>query len=199
MAVVQITSSRIRTGTKNNLPEALAEAELAFVLDTGEVMIGAPNFPSIQSRRGNPGEYPYSNIKLITEFDVTWTLRDDVYYHGPLKVATIPVSITPTTENFVAVIFDKNNISNCILDYSITPDPNTPGLPRKMGTLYIQTDGTNVGIYDISSALNVATPQDVEVEFNVQINGDNVELLALNTSSYIYKIHYCGRQWLANI
>lgn len=88
MAVIQISRIQHRRGTSGELPDALADGEIGVTTDTGEVFMGAPNLPGIQSRKS----YPYQNIKILTEFDVQRGLHGDVYYHGPLVGANLPAA-----------------------------------------------------------------------------------------------------------
>lgn len=102
MAIVQITKIQHRGGTRDNLPESLSDREIGISVDSGEIFVGAPNLNKIQYRRpGNAtpeGIYPYSNIKILTEFDMSYTLTDKIYHNGPLLsgVATNSVELTNT-------------------------------------------------------------------------------------------------------
>lgn len=88
MAVVQISRIQHRRGNRDELPESLAEGEIGFAKDTGEIFLGAPNLDKIQYRKpgaAKPGGiFPYSNIRLLTEFDVAYNVSDKVYTQGPL-------------------------------------------------------------------------------------------------------------------
>ncbi len=67
MAIVQISRVQHRRGLSSNLPRPnLAEGELGFTLDTGELFIGAPNFPPVVGR----DSYPYQNLRILTEFSL---------------------------------------------------------------------------------------------------------------------------------
>ncbi|MNR88482.1 hypothetical protein D3C72_194200 [compost metagenome] len=88
MPVTQISRIQVRRGPKDNIPQALAEGEMAMTTDTGEVFIGAPNLPKIAHRGGSI--FPYQNIRLITEFDLVHTLHDHVVTTGPLMRVTAP-------------------------------------------------------------------------------------------------------------
>lgn len=66
MAVIQISRIQNRRGLLNELPNALAEGEIGMTLDTGELFIGAENFPPIANR----STFPYQNIQLLTEFSL---------------------------------------------------------------------------------------------------------------------------------
>lgn len=81
MAVIQISRIQHRRGLADELPDALAEGELGFATDTGELFIGAPSTEMVANRKA----YPFKNIKVLTEFDVQRSITGDVYYHGPLK------------------------------------------------------------------------------------------------------------------
>lgn len=80
MTVEQISKYQMKRGRKTDLPTALAEGELAYTTDTGEVFVGAPTLPVIENRTN----FPYQNVKLLTEFDVVHTLHDHIVTTGPL-------------------------------------------------------------------------------------------------------------------
>ncbi len=86
VAVKQISKITHRTGTSNQMPSKLSQAEFCFVTDTGEVMIGAGDHPKVAGRKS----YPYQNIKVLTEFDVQRELTGDVYQNGPLTTIILP-------------------------------------------------------------------------------------------------------------
>jgi hypothetical protein len=88
MAVVQISRIQHRRGNRSELPESLAEGEIGYAKDTGEIFMGAPNLDKVQFRKIGgaraEGIFPYSNIRLLTEFDVSYTMTDKIYTQGPL-------------------------------------------------------------------------------------------------------------------
>lgn len=69
MPIVEISDIQIKAGLSYDLPNLL-EGELSLILDTGEVVIGAPNYPPSKhrSKHGENSKYPYSNIQILTEF-----------------------------------------------------------------------------------------------------------------------------------
>lgn len=124
MAVVQITRVQHRRGTSSELPDALNEAEIGMTTDTGEVLIGAPNHPSVQNRNS----YPYKNIKILTELDVQYGITGDVYYHGPLRGAIS----APTSNAPIIPMFPHNTKHFGNLDFSITANN---GATKVIGTM----------------------------------------------------------------
>ena len=88
MAVKQVSRITHRTGLSNELPTKLAQAEIGYTSDTGEVFIGAGANPKVSGRK----TYPYQNIKILTEFDVVKEITGDFYQNGPLTTMTIPDS-----------------------------------------------------------------------------------------------------------
>src|ERR1700691_1193445 len=93
MAIVQISKIQIRAGLKSELPDSLAQGEFAFTTDTGEIFLGAPNFTQVQYRAiANESISPYRNIKVLTEFDVLYTITGDVYTQGPLLSIELPAA-----------------------------------------------------------------------------------------------------------
>lgn len=78
MPVVQISRIQHRRGLSTDLPQPnLAEGELGFTLDTGELFVGAPNFPPIVGR----GNYPYQNLRILTEFSLRDLLSTLLYVY----------------------------------------------------------------------------------------------------------------------
>lgn len=120
MAVKQISRIQHRTGLSSELPTKLAQAELGYTHDTGEVFIGAGDNPRVAGRE----TYPYQNIKILTEFDVVKEITGDVYQNGPLTTMTVPdagysMKIIDVNPNVTATcgIFEYNLITS---QWSIT-------------------------------------------------------------------------------
>ena len=63
MPIIEIAEIKIRVGLRNDLPDSLAEGELALTVDTGEMFVGMPHFPPV-----NRGTWPFKNAQLLTEF-----------------------------------------------------------------------------------------------------------------------------------
>lgn len=97
MPVTQISRIQVKRGPRDNLPQALAEGEIAMTTDTGEVFIGAPNLQKINFRGGSI--FPYQNVRLITEFDLVHSMHDHIVTTGPLMRVTSP-SRTDDTNTF---------------------------------------------------------------------------------------------------
>lgn len=71
----------------------MAEGEIGFAVDTGSIFIGAPGVAQSQSRT----QFPYKNIKLITEFDAFGTSTPPLA--SPILTGT-PTAPTPAlTDN----------------------------------------------------------------------------------------------------
>ncbi|NJO62671.1 MAG: hypothetical protein HC836_31905, partial [Richelia sp. RM2_1_2] len=78
MPVVQISRIQHRRGLSIDLPNpSLAEGEIGMTIDTGEMFIGAPNFPPIVNRT----TYPYQNLRILTEFSVRDVLTNLQYVY----------------------------------------------------------------------------------------------------------------------
>lgn len=162
MAVVQISRIQHRRGNRSELPESLAEGEIGYAKDTGEIFIGAPNLDKVQFRKVGAaradGIFPYANIRLLTEFDVSYTMTDKIYTQGPLlrgvveskKVlmgATTPYQVRNTDEINVEAgqitllgILDSSQTGAVISDIRVAHNPamtydTTPLL--KPGTAFI--------------------------------------------------------------
>lgn len=96
MTVEQISKYQLKRGPKAELPTELAEGELAFTTDTGEVFVGAPRVTAIENRQ----TFPYQNVKLLTEFDVVHTLHDHIVTTGPLLRVGYPSRGPDTTRTY---------------------------------------------------------------------------------------------------
>jgi len=106
MPIVQISQIRHRRGPRNNLPPSLAEGEIGFALDTGEVFIGGPNVPSIK-KRGDKGDFPYYNVAILTE--TTDNVANYLFYRYRdrlIQYNTASAMFRPTT-----------TIANAVLEY----------------------------------------------------------------------------------
>lgn len=219
MAIIQISRIQHRRGEAKDLPEALAEGELGVATDTGQVFMGAPNFQPIQWRRpsaANPtGTFPYSNIRLLTELDVAYTLNGQVYYHGPLKAFDLAMTSTETgIMNFP--VEGPDGSDSYIIDYSITPKGNSIDKPRRVGTLWFMTDwdlvanNASVGISDEYHEMNIGPlyPNGTSVTFTAKFIKANdpvldpsgtlrgyIQLLYTNTSGLPLRFHMFGKRW----
>lgn len=86
MTVVQISEIKHRTGRREELSQ-LEQSEIGVTYDSGELFIGMPAFSKIQHRKpsqNSPGQFPYGNIKILTEFDFVHTMSDKVATYSPL-------------------------------------------------------------------------------------------------------------------
>lgn len=215
MAIIQISRIQHRRGEARDLPEALSEGELALATDTGQIFMGAPYFQPIQWRRPTPtnpsGTFPYSNIRVLTELDVAYTLNGQVYYHGPLKTFSLGSAVSPTgIVNFP--VEGPDGSDSYIFDYSITPETNPVGQPRRIGTLWFMTDWdtsaatANVGITDEFHEMNInnVNPNGTSVTFSAQFIKANdsdgvlrgfIQLMYTNLSGIQYRLHVFGRRW----
>lgn len=127
MAVIQISRVVHRRGSSGELPDALADGEIGMTTDTGEVFYGAPNHPSVQGRNS----YPYQNIKIITELDVQYGVKGDVYYHGALATAYCP---TTNTKSSVIPLFKHGQREFATYDFSLSANN---GATKVIGTLSV--------------------------------------------------------------
>jgi len=126
MSVIQISRVQHRRGTSGELPDSLADGEIGMTTDTGEVFIGAPNNPKVQGRHS----YPYQNIKILTELDVQYGVRGDVYYHGALESA-----LSPANGQWVSLVgLFPTNLSRdfAVLDFSLS---NSAGTVKVLGEI----------------------------------------------------------------
>lgn len=124
MAVIQISRIQHRRGLADDLPDALAEGELGFAIDTGELFIGAPTNDLVANRTA----YPYKNIKVLTEFDVQRSITGDVYHNGPLKKTEVALYTTPqiilTDAGMTKVpLFKLSQATYGIYDFSLSEIP----------------------------------------------------------------------------
>jgi hypothetical protein len=213
--IEQISRIQVRTGKKDTLPEALAQSEPGFTTDTGELFIGAPDLEKIQWRRSlatsnestnATGTFPYSNVKILTEFDVSYDLDGNIYQNGPLFSNSIPTS---TIMSSVIIRLDiANAFDNYIIDYSLVLDNQSgvPPFPKRIGTLSIIHDNTNgstlngdtnIVLTDEYSELNGT----INVLFGARVIEDTgtsyVELLLVNDDADTYRLNWSGKKWLS--
>ncbi len=213
--IEQISRIQLRTGKKDTLPEALAQSEPGFTTDTGELFIGAPDLEKIQWRRSlatsnestnATGTFPYSNIKILTEFDMAYDLDGNIYQNGPLFSNSVPQSttISPVVIRLdVALAFD-----NYIIDYSLVLDDQSGVGPfqKRIGTISIVHDttngstidnDTNILINDSYSELNGI----VDVQFAARVADDGgtsyLDLLLVNNDVATYRLNWSGKKWLS--
>lgn len=223
MAVIQISRIQHRRGLADELPDALAEGEIGFATDSGEVFIGAPSNELVANRKA----YPYQNIKILTEFDIQRSISGDVYYHGPLKRYLIP-----TVNPLNVALFNTNNATYGIYDFSITTtdagaddDIILPeGAPIQVGTLIVcgdktspalsmtaigqdGQDFTNAGV-TIKAVDAAADPLDPDNAGKILVmvtatpdsatGGYQIALNIINGPATFYRFHISGREWLAS-
>lgn len=119
MTVVQVSEICIKKGESINLPDSLTEAELAFTVDTGDVFIGAPNLSELNWRRQGQtySQYPYGNLRLLTELDYAKLISGDVALNVPLQNFNI-VSTTGKT-----IDIGVNGTSNIVPVSATNPMP----------------------------------------------------------------------------
>jgi hypothetical protein len=113
MAEVEVWQIAHRKGTSAELPGALGDAEIGVTTDTGEVFMGAPNLARIKNRKS----YPYQNIKILTEFDVQYGIKGDVYHNGALVAAAIPSTQTTSTSTLPLFAHGQRHFAK--LDFSL--------------------------------------------------------------------------------
>jgi hypothetical protein len=127
----------LRRGPRNQLPTQLAEGEIGFATDTGELFIGAPNLSSTSYITPAPLSRSDQNIRILTELD-------SVAQSNIFSEVSLPVGNNQTT------IYEFNMNDNfAIMDYALTD--NSLG-PIVTSTLWmVITDGANI-IHDNSFA-----------------------------------------------
>jgi hypothetical protein len=186
---------QVRSGDAKDLPDNLAEGEFGLTIDEGGLYIGAPRYAPIQYRGatlGDPGTFPYRNIKILTEFDTQYTITDETYYHGPLKSLSITAVATLQVITELMTFPDK---AYGIYDYSITALDGSE--PRRMGTFMAMTDGTSLKFLDTGLEFK---PGDVTgVTLNIQLASNVLSLTATNLGGQAYVLQLSGRVWAAPV
>lgn len=184
MAVTQISKICIKKGSINYLPDSLDEAEMCFTTDTGQIFIGAPNYPAVQYRSSSSGGsniLPYRNIRVLTEFDLVKSLTGDVYIQGPLVNFTLP---TGSTSNSV-YNFDSG-ITNIVANFNLIN--TTTNYSDYIGTLYITLSSSG----PVLNQVGMATPN---ITFSATISNNIISLSALNQTSSTYKMYMNATTW----
>lgn len=188
MAVIQISRIQHRRGKSSELPDRLAEGEIGFATDTGELFIGTQGEGSLStgamSRVAGRNSYPYQNIKILTEFDVQYSITGDVYYHGPLKHLRMPGS------GNVIVLFDIDPTAQAQFgnyDYSITSSAGC-----KSGQLQVAYHKVAGLSYQLPTP--AATPNSPSLVITPAIQ-DNKVVLICTPSNLNVTVSLSGRQW----
>lgn len=182
MAIKSISQIIIKKGSINYLPDSLAEGEMCFTTDTGEIFIGAPNFGPVQyrtSQTGGNNTLPYRNIKLLTEFDAVKSITGDVYFQGPLLNVQFPI-----TEDAVDLYtFTEGN--TIIVSYSLYDGVNV----NVVGDLYISVNNKKVMV--------CKTGQKAKgIMFSGYLNSNGqVVLQGINTTNSIYTLYINAKCW----
>ena len=145
MTIYQISRIQNRRGTSGELPDALAEGEIGMTTDTGEVLIGAPNHPSVSGRNS----YPYQNIKILTELDINRSITGDVYYHGPLINVDCPSNGTISS---VVPLFTSGSVSFANYDFSLQSNDGTVKLVGMLTVCVHPTDPNQSVVNVVSGA-----------------------------------------------
>jgi hypothetical protein len=102
MPVSMFSKIKIRRGKKDELPD-LDKAEFGFATDSGEVFIGAPDFPPLENKgRGETGEqFPYKNVQLITNGQDHSDIQKTVFQgNGPVIAQTGPTLSQPIVRTY---------------------------------------------------------------------------------------------------
>lgn len=182
MAIKSISQIIIKKGSINYLPDSLAEGEMCFTTDTGEIFIGAPNFGPVQyrtSQTGGNNTLPYRNIKLLTEFDAVKSITGDIYFQGPLLNVQFPI-----TEDAVDLYtFTEGN--TIIVSYSLYDGINV----NVVGDLYISVNNNKVMV--------CKTGQKAKgIIFGGYLNSNGqVVLQGINTTNSIYTLYINAKCW----
>jgi len=102
MPVSMFSKIKIRRGKKDDLPD-LDKAEFGFSTDSGEVFIGAPDFPPLSGKgKGEINEeFPYKNVQIITNGQDHSDIQKIVYQgNGPLVAQTGPTQSQPIVRTY---------------------------------------------------------------------------------------------------
>lgn len=101
MPINLFSKIKIRRGLSTDLPD-LNESELGFATDTGQVFIGAPDYPPLEDKgRSEPDEeFPYKNIELLTNVpNTTINLQYDYTGNTGVTIQTGPTASQPVVRN----------------------------------------------------------------------------------------------------
>lgn len=134
MPVSMFSKIKIRRGNKDDLPD-LDKAEFGFATDSGEVFIGAPDFPPLENKgRGEINEeFPYRNVQIITNGQDHSDIQKTVYQgNGPVIAQTGPTISQPVVrsyrERFDDVVFFE--------DFNTGAQDIVPDLNRALRQVY---------------------------------------------------------------
>ncbi len=190
MTVKQISLITMKSGQKANLPDSLDEAEICFTTDTGEIFIGAPNFPAVQYRSdqsastNGQGISPFRNIKVLTEFDVTKTITGEFYTQEALDRTVVPLTSSP----YKIYTFEPG-VNSIIASYSLYDGQNV----NLVGELFIS-------VFEGDAMVCNAGQQVDGIQFTSKLNSSNeIELYSVNETDSIYTMYISAKCWKSNV
>ena len=183
MTVTQISRVQHRSGTSNELPDALADYEIGITTDTGEIFFGSSSHPSVSGRLS----YPYQNIKIITELDVQRGVTGDIYYHGALAGATCLANGFATP---VISLFPHGTQSFATYDFSLEGTGLNSSI-RLMGTLTICVHPTSPNL----SVVNVVSDSICQMNWTSSVPSNSLGSFQLSHLDDTGSDH--GNTWLA--
>lgn len=190
MTVKQISLITMKSGQKANLPDSLDEAEICFTTDTGEIFIGAPNFPAVQYRSdqsastNGQGISPFRNIKVLTEFDVTKTITGDFYTQEALDRTVVPLTGAP-----YKIYTFESGVNSIIASYSLYDGQNV----NLVGELFIS-------VFEGDAMVCNAGQQVDGIQFTSKLNSSNeIELYSVNATDSIYTMYISAKCWKSNV
>lgn len=190
MTVKQISLITMKSGQKANLPDSLDEAEICFTTDTGEIFIGAPNFPAVQYRSdqsastNGQGISPFRNIKVLTEFDVTKTITGDFYTQEALDRTVVPLTSSP----YKIYTFEPG-VNSIIASYSLYDGQNV----NLVGELFMS-------VFEGDAMICNAGQQVDGIQFTSKLNSSNeIELYSVNETDSIYTMYISAKCWKSNV
>jgi hypothetical protein len=197
MSVFQISRIQHRRGTSGELPDALADGEIGMTTDTGEIFFGAPDHPSVSGRRS----YPYQNIKILTELDVRYGIKGDVYYHGALASAKLLAS---TNQQMISCIplFAHGARDFAVYEFGLSANNETTKAIGEIAVCVHPSDPDQSSVkVTIKNSLNFNNDALAALSFKVtrasETGQDNgVTWLALRTGTAIdFTLTVAGREW----
>lgn len=170
---------KIRRGLKVDLPD-LTESEFGFVTDTGEVFIGAPDFPPLANKgHGEPQEqYPYKNIQLITNAgNQSSQIKFTYTSNGTIVPQTGPSSTQPVIRSYQERLNENvyfNDFRTVYTDGDISVDLN-----RALRQVYNDGGTSERKILNFSSGTLVIN-QPIKLPPFAYLRGEGIDRTFLN-------------------
>lgn len=173
MPVSLFAQIKIRRGLQADLPD-LSNSEMAFATDTGEVFIGAPDYPSLAGlgrSDANP-TFPYKNIRIITSSSDQSAFQKYIYTsNGSVLPMTGPSITRPVVRSYSEKFNDIVNFENFRYTTGLSSDVSTD-LNRALREVYNGTAESERKILNLNAGIFVCNAETIKIPPYAHIKGE---------------------------